>query len=65
MRGPSKFKKTDVTRAARGLLAAGVDIARLEIEPVSGKVSIITGSSSDDQETNDLDNWIAKDARDT
>jgi hypothetical protein len=65
MRRPSKFKKTDLTRAAKAVLAAGVGIARIEIDPVSGKITIIPGSSSNSEETSDLDTWMARDARQT
>jgi hypothetical protein len=65
MRRPSKFKKTDVTRAAKAVLAAGVGIARIEIEPVSGKITIMPSSSSGSEETTDLDTWMARDARQT
>jgi hypothetical protein len=65
MRGPSKFKKSDLTRATKAVLAAGVDIAGIEIEPVTGKITIMTSGSSDAEKTNDLDKWIAGSARQT
>ena len=65
MRRPSVFKKTDVTRAAKAVLAAGIAISRVEIEPVSGKITIMTSSSSSSEKTTDLDIWMARDARQT
>jgi hypothetical protein len=65
MRRPSIFKKTDVTRATKALLAAGVEIARVEIEPVIGKITFITSSSSGAEKKTDLDTWLAEDARQT
>jgi hypothetical protein len=62
MRRPSKFKKTDVTRAAKAVLAAGVNIARVEIEPVTGKITIMTSSA---EKSTDLDTWMARDAHQT
>ena len=65
MRRPSKFKKTDVTRAAKAVLDAGVDITRVEIEPTTGKIAIMTSSASDAEKITELDAWMARDARQT
>jgi hypothetical protein len=59
MRRPSKFRKTDVTRAAKAILAAGVDIARVEVEPITGKITFMTSSS---EKIPELDTWMARDA---
>jgi hypothetical protein len=39
------FRRTDVTRAIKGAIAAGVEIARAEIEPNTGKIVIVFGKS--------------------
>ena len=65
MRSPSKFKKTDVIRATKAVLAAGVDISGIEIEPATGKITITTGSNSGAGKIGDLDRWMAENARQT
>jgi hypothetical protein len=65
MRSTSKFKKTDVTRAAKAVLAAGVAISGIEIEPATGKITITTGGSSGAEKITDLDRWMAENARQT
>jgi hypothetical protein len=65
MRHPPRFTKTEVLRAAKAVLAAGVGISSVEIEPVSGKIKIMTNSSSDSEKKTDLDTWLAEDARQT
>jgi hypothetical protein len=65
MRRPSNIRKTEITRAAKALLAAGVNIARVEIEPVMGKVTFMTTSSSGPETITDLDTWMADHARET
>jgi hypothetical protein len=42
MRRPSIFKKTDVTRVARAVLAAGLDVARIEVNK-DGKIIVVPG----------------------
>ena len=41
-RAPSTFRQQDVTRAVKAVIAAGVNIARVEIDK-SGKIVIVTG----------------------
>jgi hypothetical protein len=52
-RTPSTFRQADVTRAVKAVVAAGVGIARVEIDP-SGKIVLVMveSSGSDPQPTN-------------
>jgi hypothetical protein len=65
-RRPSAFRQSDLTRAVKAVIAADVGIARVEIDK-AGKIIIITGETTDQPgqaSGNDLDNWIAKRAKD-
>jgi hypothetical protein len=42
-RGPSRFKASDAKRAVKAALAAGLSIGRLEIDPQTGRISVIPG----------------------
>jgi hypothetical protein len=44
-RALSMFRQRDVTKAVKAVAAAGVDIARVEIDS-TGKITIITASAS-------------------
>ena len=46
MRGPCRFKKTDLTRAAKAVQAAGLEVARVEVSR-DGVIVVIPGKLSD------------------
>jgi hypothetical protein len=41
-RGSSTFKQTDVTKAVRAVVAAGVEVARVEVDK-DGRIVVIAG----------------------
>jgi hypothetical protein len=57
-RAPSTFRQQDVTRAVKAVAAAGVHIARVEIDK-AGKITIITADGTvrpdDQREANEWD----------
>jgi hypothetical protein len=71
-RNPPKPKKGLRRRSVRALVnavrKAGCDVARVEYDPISGKVAIITtqttGAGGQSGGGNDLNDWLAKHARD-
>jgi hypothetical protein len=46
MRQPSTFRQSDLTRAVKGMRAAGVEVARAEIGK-DGKIVVVAGKPSD------------------
>ena len=44
-RAPAAFRQSDVTRALRAARAAGLDVSGYEIDPITGKITITTGSN--------------------
>ena len=44
-KGRQAFRRNDLTRAIKGAVAAGVEIAKAEIEPDTGKIVIVFGKS--------------------
>jgi len=60
-RRPSSFRKSDVIRAIKAVVAAGIDPAQVEIGP-DGKV-VVTAPASSSERHSELDKWIANNAR--
>jgi hypothetical protein len=55
-RGPATFRQQDVTRALKATVAAGIEVARVEIDARRGKIIIVTGTNTDaDVDTNEWD----------
>jgi hypothetical protein len=56
-RAPCTFRQADVTRAVKGAAAAGVHIARVEIDR-AGKIVIIAAETTDQPgETTEANEW--------
>jgi hypothetical protein len=45
-RGPSTFRQTDLTRALKGTVAAGIEVSRVEIDK-EGKIVIVPGKPAE------------------
>ena len=60
-RAPSTFRQQDVTKAVKAVTAAGVHIARVEIDR-SGKIVIVAGKSQEAApgSQDDLDRELAE-----
>ena len=55
-RAPSTFRQQDVTRAVKAVTAAGVHIARIEIDK-TGKIVIITGGPTEPDDLGEANEW--------
>jgi hypothetical protein len=52
-------KQVDITRAVRAVRAAGVDIARVEVD-ADGKIVVVAGKPDDSSiKRSPLDQWMA------
>lgn len=61
-RRPAAFLKRDVVRAVRGAKAGGLDVARVEVDAVSGKIVLTTTEgveAAGSVRATDLDRWLA------
>jgi hypothetical protein len=58
-RGNLTFKQTDVTRAIRAAVAAGVEVARVEVDK-EGRIVIIAGKADSGAERNVRNGWDEK-----
>jgi hypothetical protein len=54
MRRPCKFKVTDVTRAAKAVLRAGIEIARIEFK--DGEIVFVTGKPAEGSSNGEASN---------
>ena len=56
-RAPSNFRQTDITRAVKAVVAAGVEVARVEVDK-DGKITVIAGKPCGDQQGNPWDEAV-------
>jgi hypothetical protein len=55
-------RQRDVAAAVKGAVAAGVEVARIEVDK-EGRIVIIAGKPTESASVNALDAWMAKNAR--
>jgi hypothetical protein len=55
-RGPNRFTEREVARAGRAGKAIGAE--RVELDPATGKISIIIAKSGESVAGNELDRWM-------
>ena len=58
---PLRFRQQELTRALRAARAAGLEVSWYEIDPVSGKITINTGTAVAVQE-DAFEKWKARHA---
>jgi len=55
-------RQRDVAAAVKGAVAAGMEVARIEVDK-EGRIVIIAGKPTESANVNALDAWMAKNAR--
>jgi hypothetical protein len=53
-RGPLFFKQSDLTRAIKATLAAGLTVQKVSIDP-NGAINLVTNADGDEKNNNEWD----------
>jgi hypothetical protein len=59
-RGPAAFKPRDLASALRAMTTAGIEVRSIELDPITGKIIIMTVASCAKEPATDLDKWLAE-----
>ena len=59
-RGPVSFKETDVARAVRSAVKAGLQVVGVEISPKTGNITVHVGAAANDNKAEASNPWDEK-----
>ena len=57
------FRQHDVTKAVKAVKAAGLPVAGVKVNPQTGAIEVVTAGHLQVEDSNPLDQWMAKHAR--
>jgi hypothetical protein len=60
-RAPLSFKERDLTRAIRGAVKAGLNVARVEIDKASNRIILFFNGDNEEPPSNDWDKAVSND----
>lgn len=61
-RAPTTFRQRDIAAAIKAARAAGCTVSRVEIDPITGRITIMMGAPGEPEKASDLDKWLAQHA---
>jgi hypothetical protein len=53
------FRQRDLAAALKAIAVAGIEVRAVEIDPITGKIVILTIVATAREPTTDLDKWLA------
>lgn len=60
-RSLSRFKRSETSRLLRSALDAGLPVRGVEVDPVTGKITVLVGKPDETVEP-DVEKWLSKHA---
>lgn len=61
-RSPCNFRESDVRRVVKAARSSGIEIGRVEIDSINGRIAIFPQDSTQKNEAASLDDWMEKHA---
>jgi hypothetical protein len=59
-RGPNRFRERELSRTIRGIRKGGEQPGRVEIDPATGKISVILTKPGEAKDASEVESWLSK-----
>jgi hypothetical protein len=57
-RGPAKLRRSEISRVAKGVADAGLSVRGFEVDPATGKFTILVGPTGVDAQAEAFDSFL-------